>query len=102
MGFHTNLLAWKGMACIIKVTVYHTRTALKNMDFADDKGVGKAKQMTNKKRVRGGETPLSFPVQSCKNQDEFSNCNYVCFFHGYVLKYVGLTVSSIIAGATVI
>jgi len=55
------------MACIIKVTVCHTRTALKNMDFADDKGVGKAKQMTNKKRVRGGETPLSFPVQSCKN-----------------------------------
>lgn len=67
VGFHTNLLAWKGMACIIKVTVYHTRTALKNMDFADDKGVGKAKQMANKKRVRGGETPLSFPVQSCKN-----------------------------------
>lgn len=70
-----NLLAWKGMACIIKVTVYHTRTALNNMDFADDKGVGKAKQMANKKRVRGRETPLSFPVRSCKNQDEFSNCN---------------------------
>lgn len=42
------------------------------MDFVNDKGVQKAKQMANKeekkkREIKGRETSLSFPMQSCKN-----------------------------------